>query len=399
MSKTGPASTVKSGSVIIPIYWAPSKESFLAKWIEGGKEHRRRNKNLDELRKDLRKVARRISDGTVDLASLTPEQSAMCREAVRRGVTLADLDSVTAIEKATVRQAADKFIASKGDASLVYRRTLRGHLDQFCRPFGDRLIASLDTTELDTWLVEVAPGVVTRRNKRQSLVGLWRWCRDKGMLAQEKRTAAERCDCPSLRKERRGHVTETWLPGEMKKILEVVPPAYLPWVALAGFAGVRTNEIFAIGEDKAGLDWRDLKLDGPEPHILMPAGVAKTAHRRKIPICDCLRQWLEPIAKKSGPIAPPVAPWTMSRIWNGKRLTQVIEGATGLPWRKNALRHSFGTYGVIEAGGVGSVALAMGNSERMIKNHYLDVGRTKQEAEEWFAITPNKVNRKLEVVA
>lgn len=354
-----------------------------------------RNKNLDDLRKEVRKVAKRISDGAIDLANLSPEQAAMCREAVRRGITVADLDSLTAIEKATVRQAADKFIEAKSDGSYSYRRSLRGHLDQFCETFGERLITSIDTTELDAWLREVAPGLVTRRNKRQSLVGLWRWCRDKGMLAQEKRTAAERCDCPSLRKERRGHVTETWSPEEMKKILEAVPHAYLPWVVLSGFAGIRSNELFPDGGGKEVLDWTQVHLGGPEPHILMPAAVAKTARRRKIPVCDSLRQWLQPIAKKSGPVAPTVAPWTMNKAFGGRRITQVIADATGLPWRKNALRHSYGTYAVIEAGAVGPVALAMGSSERMIGQHYLDIGRSKEEAEAWFLLAPDKVNRSL----
>ena len=45
------------------------------------------------------------------------------------------------------------------------------------------------------------------------------------------------------------------------------------------------------------------------------------------------------------------------------------------------------------------VALAMGNSERMVKDHYLDIGRTADEAEEWFALTPKKVERKLRVAS
>ena len=399
MSKNGPTTTIKAGSVVIPVYWLPSKESFLAKWREGDRERRMRNKNLDDLRKEVRKVAKRISAGAIDLANLSPEQSAMCREAVRRGITVADLDAITAVSKATVRAAADGLLEAKGDTSPGNLRNLKSHLSQLAEDFGDRLITTLSTTELDQWLKDRAPVVRTRLNKRKSLVILWRWARDKGLLPQDRRTAAERTDAPSMRQHKREHVTATWAPEELVEILKVVPATYLPWVVLSAFAGIRTLEIFDDRGGKQQLDWRNIHLDDPEPHIFVPAAVAKTAEKRKVPICDCLRQWLRPLAKKSGPICPPPAPYRACAAWGGRSLTSVIAEATGLAWRSNALRHSYGTYSVIETGSVGRVALRMGNSESIIKNHYLDATRRTAEAAQWFSITPDKVDRSLQVVA
>ena len=399
MNRTGPAATVKSGPVTIKIYWLDSKKSYLAKWMEGGKERRIRNKDLGKLKVSARKAATRMSSGTIDLANLPPEQSAICREVVRRGITLSDLDAISAIEPATVREASDKLLESKADTSHGHRRTLQSHLVQFCLKFGERRITSIEATEIDQWLQDVAPGLTTRLNKRKSIVGLWRWARDKGMLPQEKRTVAERTDAPSLRKQKRDRITETWSPGELKTILETIPAEYLPWVCLAAFAGVRSNELFPDGGGKQVLRWEHLKLAGKDPHIMVPAAVAKTAEKRRIPVCEALRDWLRPIARKSGPICPTVAPWLKAKRWGGKSALKLVEAALGESWRKNALRHGFGTYRVIQVGGAGAVSLEMGNSERIVKNHYLDVGRTKEEAKQWFGLAPDAVDRRVKARA
>ena len=67
-------------------------------------------------------------------------------------------------------------------------------------------------------------------------------------------------------------------------------------------------------------------------------------------------------------------------------------------WRKNALRHSFGTYRTAQTKNMGEVSLEMGNSVPTIKRHYHEAV-TPKEAEEWFSISPRKVKRKLEAVA
>ena len=102
---------------------------------------------------------------------------------------------------------------------------------------------------------------------------------------------------------------------------------------------------------------------------------------------------------RKGPVCPVAVPWKGVKSRGGKSVIDLITDALGGPWKTNALRHSFGTYRVLQLDAVGKVALEMGNSERMVKSHYYDAGRKKAEAKRWFELGPDKVSRKLEVVA
>jgi hypothetical protein len=187
-------------------------------------------------------------------------------------------------------------------------------------------------------------------------------------------------------------------------MLETCPAEYLPWLVLQAFAGVRVLEIFQSGYStdsnvKDVLQWEHIELAGKEPRILVPASVSKTAERRTIPIQPVLKKWLKAIGPKSGPVCPHPVPWKELARWGHRTLIEVFEEALETPWRKNALRHSMGTYRVLQVNGVGAVALEMGNSERMVKSHYFDVGRTKAESAKWFALSPAKVDRSLRASA
>ena len=176
---------------------------------------------------------------------------------------------------------------------------------------------------------------------------------------------------------------------------------------LASFAGIRTRELFenkrSIAPSKEVLQWEHITLTGDEPRIVVPASVAKVPSKRTIPISPQLAKWLRPYKGRTGPICPGLVPWNAPRktaaIPNPQSVNQIIADAVGVPFKKNGLRHSFGTYRTLMVGHVGPVALEMGNSEAKVKENYFDAGKTKQEAKDWFAITPTKVRRKLEVVA
>ncbi|MDA0766902.1 MAG: hypothetical protein O3A92_08790 [Verrucomicrobia bacterium] len=393
----GPVATVKAGAVRIPIYFIQSRETYMAKWTEGGRDRRKKGRDLAKLKIDVRKTAKAIDAGTIDFATLSPAQKAACEEVIRRGLTVDQLNGLRSLKPTSTQSAVAEYLASKADASGSHIKTLKTHLNQFCLQFGKRPLSSIQTGEIDKWLMVSAAKLRTRKNKRGSIVALWRWARDKDYLAQDTRTAAERSDAPSSRQQKRDRNIETWSPDELQKILATCPKEYLPWVVLSSFAGLRTLELFRDEKDpkrqKDVLQWEHVHLDGKEPRILVPAAVAKTADQRSIPICPTLRQWLKRIAKKSGPVVDEPCPWRKLKRWNGKSANDFIAEAAGVDFKKNAFRHAFGTYRVIQAGAVGPVALEMGNSESMVKMNYLDAGRTKAEAKAWFALTPSKIKK------
>ena len=60
-----------------------------------------------------------------------------------------------------------------------------------------------------------------------------------------------------------------------------------------------------------------------------------------------------------------------------------------MPWKHNALRHSFISYRVAETQNVAQVALEAGNSPGMIFGHYRELV-TADDAKTWFAVTPTQ---------
>jgi hypothetical protein len=61
--------------------------------------------------------------------------------------------------------------------------------------------------------------------------------------------------------------------------------------------------------------------------------------------------------------------------------------APRVPWRHNALRHSFCSYRLADVKSAAQVALEAGNSPQMIFQHYRELV-TEKGAKSWFAITP-----------
>ena len=110
----------------------------------------------------------------------------------------------------------------------------------------------------------------------------------------------------------------------------------------------------------------------------MPAGISKTKKKRKIELQENLRAWLEPYSMESGP------------IFNKdprKRMATVAK-ASGVTWKPNGLRDTFASYRLEQTKNEGLVALEMGNSPKMVKERYADVGVTAESAREYWSIKP-----------
>jgi integrase len=126
------------------------------------------------------------------------------------------------------------------------------------------------------------------------------------------------------------------------------------------------------------LTWPDIDLPGGYIHIA--AAQAKTASRRLVPILPNLAQWLAAYSKQRG------------RVWKGdgndlqKARTATAE-KSGVPWKANALRHSFISYRVADIQDVAQTALEAGNSPAVIFKNYRELVRP-EAARQWFAITP-----------
>jgi hypothetical protein len=72
-------------------------------------------------------------------------------------------------------------------------------------------------------------------------------------------------------------------------------------------------------------------------------------------------------------------------------ITKYISRKTGIVWRDNGPRHSFGTYHFKKFKDAGATVAAMGNSLAKFQRHYWNRSNTITEdvAREWFSILPD----------
>ena len=168
---------------------------------------------------------------------------------------------------------------------------------------------------------------------------------------------------------------EIYTARELAEFFEHANAELAPCLALAAFAGLRTQEILR-------LEWAD--VERRPGFIEVGAHKAKTATRRLVPIAYNLARWLAS------------APRNGSRIWRYKRsrffeeLRRTAQAAK-IKLKKNALRHSFISYRLAEIQDVNRVALEAGNSPQMIFRHYRELA-TPEQARSWFAIAPTETS-------
>ena len=147
--------------------------------------------------------------------------------------------------------------------------------------------------------------------------------------------------------------------------------------ALAYFAGIRPSkddsELTKLAEHEE--DFINLKTG----QIFIPAKFSKTKNDRQITITDNLRAWLE--AYRDFPIIPTNYGTPLSKI------------RTHFDLKRDETRHSFISYHVALHRSIGDAALQAGNSESMVRKHYLNL-HTKEEGEAFFAIVPDLETRR-----
>jgi len=285
---------------------------------------------------------------------------------------------------APISKLVDEFIETKEreGRSERYLADIRSRLGRFRNDYGDKIVATVQSTLISDWLVELKLKPVTTNNYRRLLVGLFNEGRRRRYINYN----------PAL-----DSIKIKEVPGsvgiltaeETSKLLSSADDEILPFFAIGLYAGVRTEEL-------ERLDWRNIDLLGN--HIEIKAENAKSAKRRLILIRPNLKAWLQPFAKASGKVWPK----------SGRKLSEKARRQAGFgnpdsltpdekkaglklkPWPHNAMRHSFGSYHLAAFNDASKLALEMGHTDnKMIFAHYREVVRPV-EAKKYWSIQPGK---------
>ena len=146
----------------------------------------------------------------------------------------------------------------------------------------------------------------------------------------------------------------------------------VPYFALCLFAGIRP--CLRHGE-ASKLQPEHVRVDTKVIHI--EPEVAKTGMKRNVTIQPNLVEWLKAYPLEKVPLVPP----------NMQHLRAAI--AKRFDLSHDVMRHTFISMFVAKFRSLGEAALQAGNSESIIRKHYLDL-KTPAEAEQFFGILPKR---------
>lgn len=278
-----------------------------------------------------------------------------------------------------VKEAVSRLLSAKEKAGLSERHlyTLTNRLSRFAADHPQRALASFTLADVQTWLHGLPVGAQSANHYKAALHSLFSHgvklgaCMANPVSGIDSRKVVRAA--PSILS-----------PAQLSALLTACGDdgELLAYIAVGAFAGLRRAEI-------ERLQWKDVNF--ARGYITVGADNAKTSKRRLVPMCAALREWLTPIAKTSGPVAPTT---------NFRRRFHAVRKAAGLlaKWEGNELRHSYASYRLAETQNAAQTALELGNSPSVLQSHYRELA-TPEEAASWFAVTPQAASNVVNIRA
>ncbi|MBK8477761.1 MAG: hypothetical protein IPL39_16095 [Opitutaceae bacterium] len=242
--------------------------------------------------------------------------------------------------------------------------------------FQGRDLGSLGAGELGEYLGSFADGV-TRNDHRKRAVALWRWAQNNRRIPRGVQLEIELTERAKENATEIGILNaETW--AKLLHWCHEKKPEYLAALVLAGFCGLRADEIHGKRADRGvRQSWADVHLD--RGFVRVTVAKTNTPAWRMVPLCPAAIAWLRLCpGQRAGPVCEPAA---LEKLrWHAKR------AAFALP--ENCLRHSFISHRIpVTKGNKPQVASEAGNSVAEIDKRYR-VPLTLSEGRAWFAVTP-----------
>ena len=248
---------------------------------------------------------------------------------------------------------------------------IREDLKRLVTRFPGKSVAELTATALTEFLEKDRPGMKTHNNRRGILSTFFKYSFQRGWIAENPILKV-----PHYRIRRKRGVAQTFTAEQAAALMEHMETydggRWVPYFALCLFAGIRPGvpygEITKLKPDAVNLD------DGV---IHVSAEVSKVREPRKVTIQPNLAAWLRAYPLDKFPII----------LGNFKKRRDRFAKKFNLT--HDVLRHTFISMFVAKFRSIGEAAIQAGNSESIIRKHYLDLKTTKEAAAFW-AIEPTR---------
>jgi len=244
-------------------------------------------------------------------------------------------------------------------------------LKRLQRHFPDASVAELTVQNLVSYFEHGRPALKTYNNRRGIVSTFLKFAFLRGWISENPIARV-----PQHRIRRRRGMAATLSAAQARELMEHMEGyeggRWVPYFALCLFAGIRPSvphgEITKLKPEAVDLDAGVISIS---------AEVSKVREPRKVSIQPNLAAWLRAYPLERSPIV--VTNFYERRGKIGKRF-----GLT-----HDVMRHTFISMFVAKFRSIGEAAIQAGNSEGIIRRHYLDI-KTAAEAEEFFGIRPKR---------
>jgi len=254
--------------------------------------------------------------------------------------------------------------------SEPYLTRVKRDLDRLKKHFPGATVAELTATRLLGYFEARGAAHKTFNNRRGVVSAFLKFCLQREWIADN---ALTKIPPRRIRRRRGGAVTfDAGQATALMAHVETHYPAAVPFFALCLFAGIRpclrTGEILRLKPEHVNLAEGLIRIDGE---------VSKVREPRNVTIQPNLAAWLRKYPLEKFPIIPT----------NLQHLREKV--AQKFPLAHDVMRHTFISMFVAKFRSLGEAALQAGNSETIIRRHYLDL-KTTAEAEAFFSIRPKR---------
>lgn len=246
---------------------------------------------------------------------------------------------------------------------------IRADLKKLVGHFPRKSVAELTPPQLVTFIELGRPSLKTYNNRRGILGTFFKFCFHRDWI--EKNPILK---VPQHRLRRRGGTANTLSLSEVRELMEHFETfeggRWVPYFALCLFAGIRPG--VPHGEIKK-LDPSAVDLDAGVINIT--GDVSKVREPRQVMIQPNLAAWLRAYPLTKFPIVVGNFQKRRAKFRDRFHLTHDV------------LRHTFISMFVAKFRSIGEAAIQAGNSESIIRRHYLNL-KSAKDAEAFFSILP-----------
>lgn len=386
-------------------------DSFQIAFYESGRWRTARAPTLTKAKAKGREIARRLAENGADVADLTHAERriyVLARNILQPHNLEVDTaarlvaDLLQRLDGASLQQAVDFFnahgrrIIPGATTGQVYAnylehlhrrgvgkhhfRDVRKFIGAFVEAFPIEMTA-IRTNAIDDWIGRLGGKARNKNNARDKVISFFNFAVEKAYLPEEishvaKATTAFSDARPVITTEEEAAASaqpkEVYLPEEMAKLLAAAEPDVRITLELKAFSGIRTEELVRL--------WWVL-INEDTGYINVTEAVAKLK-QRAVPIFDNLKRRLA-LHPQDGKRDRVSKRWSIANsLYHAWKRTA---NRAGLPYRKNAFRHSYISYRLAETKDINLVAHESGNSPEMIRKYYLDLV-TPEQARAWFSL-------------